>query len=54
MARAKYLVEARPELLFASKDVCRWGRAPTETSLNALERLGRYLERKAHLLYKYP
>ena len=42
-AKANYLAADRIDLQFAAKEVCRYVRAPTETSVVAMERLGRYL-----------
>ena len=52
-ARSNYLSADRPDLLFAAKEVCRFMSAPTELSLNALKRLGRYLAGKPRLVYDY-
>ena len=42
-ARANYLSADRPDCQFAAKEICRWMSSPTELSMNALKRLGRYL-----------
>ena len=54
VARANYLASDRPELQFAAKEVCRWMSAPTELSLAALKRLGRYVREHRRLVYSYP
>ena len=54
VARANYLAADRPELQFAAKEVCRWMSAPTEASLNALKRLGRYVAGHRRMVFKYP
>ena len=54
VARANYLAADRPELQFAAKEVCRWMASPTETSLNALKRLGRYVAGHRRLVFQYP
>ncbi len=54
VARANYLAADRPELQFSSKEACRWMSAPTELSLGALKRLGRYLSEHRRLVFKYP
>ena len=53
-ARANYLAADRPECQFAAKEICRWMAAPTDCSLGALKRLGRYIEGKRRLVYHYP
>ena len=53
-ARANYIAADRPECQFPAKEVCRWMSAPTEVSLAALKRLGRYLEGRRRLVYTYP
>ena len=52
-ARANYLSADRADVQFASKEVCRFMSAPTELSLNALKRLGRYLLGARRLVYRY-
>jgi hypothetical protein len=54
VARANYLASDRPELQFAGKEVCRWMSAPTDLSLVALKRLGRFLKEHKRLVYHYP
>jgi hypothetical protein len=54
VARANYLASDRPELQFAGKEVCRWMSAPTDLSLVALKRLGRFLKDRPRLVYFYP
>ena len=54
VALANYLSADRPELQFAAKEVCRWMSCPTDLSLNALKRLGRYLVGHRRLVFKYP
>ena len=54
VARANYLASDRPEVQFAAKEVCRWMAAPTELSLAALERFGRFLTAHQRLVYHYP
>ena len=52
-ARCNYLASDRPDVQFASKEVCRWMATPTTASLLALKRLGRFLEGRRRLVYKY-
>ena len=50
-ARANYRSADRVDLQFAAKEVCRFMSAPTETSVGALERMGRYLLGHKQLVY---
>ncbi len=52
-ARCNYLAADRPDLQFAAKEVCRWMASPTVSSLNALKRVGRYLEGRRRLVYRF-
>ena len=52
-ARANYLAADRPECQYAAKEICRWMASPTVCSLAALKRLGRFLEGKRRLVYRY-
>ena len=53
-ARGNYLAADRPELQFSAKEVCRFMSKPTELSLRALKRLGRFIEGHRRLVYSYP
>ena len=53
-ARANYLAADRIDLQFAAKEVCRYMSAPTETSVAAMKRLGRYLLGHKRLVWTYP
>ena len=53
-ARANHLAADRPECQYAAKEICRWMASPTECSLAALKRLGRFLEEHRRVVYKYP
>ena len=53
-ARANYLSADRIDLQFSAKEICRFMSAPTETSVGALKRMGRYLLGHKRLVYKYP
>ena len=53
-ARSNYLSADRVDLQFAAKEICRCMRAPTETSVMALKRMGRYLLGHQPLVYRYP
>ena len=41
-ARANYLVQDRPDIMFAAKEVCRWMSVPTVGAWKSLKRLGHY------------
>ena len=53
-ARGNYLAADRPDVQFAAKEVCRWMANPTDLSLVAMKRLGRYLSGRRRLVYRYP
>ncbi len=53
-ARANYLAADRPDIQYTAKEVCRWMSKPTELSLQALKRLGRFVEGHRRLVYSYP
>ena len=53
-ARSNYLSADRIDLQFAAKEVCRFMSAPSETSVAALKRLGRYLLGHKRLVWMYP
>jgi hypothetical protein len=53
-ARSNYLAMDRPDMQFAAKEVCRWMAHPTELSLSALKRIGRYLSGRRRLVFGYP
>jgi hypothetical protein len=53
-ARANYLAADRIDLQFAAKEVCRYMSAPTETSVAAMKRLGRYLLGHKRLVRMHP
>ena len=52
-ARANYLSADRPDCQFAAKEVCRWMSSPSELSLAALKRLGRFLLSRPRLVFRY-
>ena len=43
-ARCNYIAADRPDIQFASKELCRWMACPSLLGLQGLKRLGRYLE----------
>jgi len=53
-ARANYLSADRPDVLFSAKEVCRFMSAPTDRSLGAIKRLGRFLCGKPRLVFEFP
>ena len=53
-ARSNYLSADRIDLCYSAKEVCRFMSAPTELSVVALKRIGRYLEGHKRMVYKYP
>ena len=52
-AGANYLAADRLELQFAAEEICRWMAHPTESALNSLKRLGRYVAGCRMLIYIY-
>ena len=53
-ARANYLAAARPDLMFAAKEVCRLMAKPTDVAMASLKRLGRYLKARPRLVFRMP
>ena len=53
-ARCNYVSMDRPEVQFASKELCRWMSQPTELGLMGLKRLGRYFEGHRRLIFEFP
>jgi hypothetical protein len=53
-ARGNYLAMDRPDIQYAAKEICRWMAAPTEASVVALKRLGRYLQGSPCIIFRYP
>ena len=52
-ARANYLALDRPDIAYATKELCREFSRPTRKSLEKLKRLVRYLVHKPRLVWKY-
>ena len=52
-ARANYLSQDRPDINYASKELCREFAKPNRNSYARLKRLGRYLVGKPRVVYKY-
>jgi len=52
-ARCNYLAADRPDCQYAAKEICRWMSSPTEGSMAALKRLGRYLVKARRVVYCY-
>ena len=53
-ARANYLAADRIDLQYSAKEVCRFMSAPSETSVAAMKRMGRYLSGHQRLVLTYP
>ncbi len=53
-ARGNYLAMDRPDAQFSCKEICRWMSSPTASGVQALKRLGRYLEGHRRVLFEYP
>ena len=53
-ARSNYLAADRIDLQFGAKEICRFMSSPTETSVAAMKRLGRYLLGHKRLVWTYP
>ena len=53
-ARCNYLAADRPEAQFASKEICRWMANPSVMGLQALKRLGRFLEGHKRVVWEFP
>ena len=53
-ARANYLAQDRPDIMYAVKEICRDMSKPTGSSWVKLKRLGRYLVDKARCVVYYP
>ena len=52
-ARANYLSADRPDCQYAAKEICRWMSSPSELSMAALKRFGRYLLGRPRLVFRY-
>ena len=53
IARINYLAADRPDLQYATKEVCREMASPTSGSLRRLLRIGRYLVGQPRLIWKF-
>ena len=53
-ARANYMAADRIDLQYCAKEICRFMSSPTETSMMAAKRLGRYLLAHKRLVWTYP
>ena len=53
-ARGNYLAADRPDVQYATKEICRWMAQPSEAGLAALKRLGRYLEGHKRMIIDFP
>ena len=52
-ARCNYLAMDRPDIQFATKEVCREMSSPTTGSYRRLKRIGQYLKRRPRMVWKY-
>ena len=53
-ASGNYLGPDTPEMQFAAKEICRWMAAPSEMGVQALKRLGRFLDSHRRLIFEFP
>ena len=53
VARANYLAADRPDLMYATKEVCRGMAKPTTAHWQKLKRLGKYLVDAGRIIMKY-
>ena len=53
-ARANYLSADRPDSQFGAKEVCRFMASPTQLSVEALKRMGRFFSSHPRLVYLHP
>ena len=53
-ARGNYLAADRPDVQYATKEICRWMAKPSEAGVGSLKRLGRYLEGHKRLIMEFP
>ena len=52
-ARGNFLAQDRPDVAFATKELCREFAGPANASLGKLKRLGRYLLGRPRLVYRF-
>ena len=53
-ARGNFLAADRPDVQYASKDICRWMATPTDLAAAQLKRMVRYLNGRKRLVFCYP
>ena len=53
VARANYLAADRPDLMYATKELCRGMAGPTRAHWHRLKRFGRYLVGSPRTVVKY-
>ena len=53
-AMGHYLGPVRLEMQYAAKEICRWMSAPSELGVQALKRLGRFLDSHRRLVFEFP
>ena len=52
-ARANYLAADRPDIMYATKEICRSMAKPTQAAWGKVKRLGRYLQGSRRTAFKY-
>merc|ERR1712026_220358 len=52
-ARCNYLAQDRPDIQYATKEVCRAMQNPTDKDWSKVRRIGRYLSGAMRLVYKF-
>ena len=53
-ARANFLAADRPEIVFSAKEIYSFMAKPTELAVQALKRLGRYLNSHPRMVFSLP
>ena len=54
VASGNCLSVGKPETQYASKEICKWMSSPSNLGVQALRRLGRFLETHKRLVFEYP
>ena len=52
-ARSNYLAADRPDIMYATKEICRWMAKPTQGAMKKMRRVGRYLTGSPRTISKY-
>ena len=53
VAKLNYIAQDRPDIQYATKELCRHMADPRQADLKAMKRLARYLVRRERLIPKY-